>query len=82
MVCLWQGIFDLCDRIFARIRFEHIEKSTPDREFELEKNVFRSNLKSAATEVLAALVEGVQDEVITNQMLALLNWYYNGLLSS
>ena len=69
------GIFDLCDRIFARIRFEHVDKKTLDKDAVKEQNEYRSALKSAAAEALSALVEGVQDEIITSQMLALLNWY-------
>jgi hypothetical protein len=69
------GIYDLCDRIFARTRFEHIDKSTADKELATKRNVYRSSLKSAAMEALSALVEGVQDELITDQMLALLQWH-------
>jgi len=68
------GIFDLCDRLFARIRIDHVEKETKDKEWEQKKNVERSKLKCAITECLAAVLEGVTDDLIPQQMLMLLNW--------
>jgi len=43
------GIFDLCDRIFARIRFEHIDVNLDDVPWELKKNDYRCQLKSSVT---------------------------------
>jgi hypothetical protein len=43
------GIFDLCDRIFARIRFEHVDPELDDQAWELKKNNYRCQLKSAVT---------------------------------
>ena len=61
--------------IHTQIRFEHIDKSTRDKELAAKRNTYCSSLKSAATETLSALVEGVHDDVITEQMLALLQWH-------
>jgi hypothetical protein len=68
------GIFDLCDRIFARIRIEHVTKETNEAEWERKKNQERADLKIAVVECLTALLEGVQDDLIPRQMLVLLNW--------
>ena len=40
-----------------------------------KRNKYRSRLKSAATECLASLVEGLCDDVMAMQTLMLLNWY-------
>jgi len=69
------GIFDLCDRLFARILFEHVDANSPDYAWERKKNDYRCKLKCAVTECLNAFLEGVEDDVIINQMLQLLNWY-------
>ena len=72
------GIFDICDRIFARIRFDCIDRNSKKSELDVKlysMNEYRSSLKCAVTSVLAALVEGVQDETIMGQMLSLLNWH-------
>lgn len=68
------GVYDLCDRIFARIRIEHITKETSNPDWERKKNKTRADLKIAAVECLTALLEGVQSDLIPRQMLVLLNW--------
>lgn len=60
--------------MFARIRIEHVEKNSKNRELEVERNTERSKLRLAMIECLAAVLEGVIDELIPLQMLALLNW--------
>jgi mevalonate kinase len=64
------GIFDLCDRIFARIRFDSDNDAGT-----LAKNLERSRLKKAVLTCLTAFLEGSKDDLIPNQMLALINWH-------
>ena len=60
------GIFDLCDRIFARIKFEKHETAEVAQNV-ARKNLWRSRLKSAVVTCLDAFLEGVQDDAIPNQ---------------
>ena len=64
------GILDLCDRIFARIRFDSDHDAGT-----LAQNLERGRLKSAALTCLTAFLEGTRNEVIPNQMLVLINWH-------
>jgi len=75
------AIFDLCNRVFARIKFEHRmvgKNRTNERggedEQRIERNIRRSKLRVAALSCLDVFLEAVQEVSIIMQMLSLLNW--------
>ena len=71
------GIFDLCDRILARIRYEPVTPTDDQAEVWLA-NDYRQKIKTAVARTLSGFLEGVSSDELPNQMLALLNW--NGLI--
>jgi hypothetical protein len=84
------GIFDLCDHIFNRIKFEHFngllhdEHSTDKNNATVlaheakdrikAKNELKSRLKLAVTRCLEGFLGGVQDDGIVKPMISKLNW--------
>ena len=67
------GIFDLADRILARLRYKPVTENDKRAEVWLA-NDFRQKIKSAVARTLIGFLEGVSSDEIPNQMLALLNW--------
>jgi hypothetical protein len=72
------GIFDLADRILARLRYERVAKASAELDARRAEvwlaNDFRHKIKSAVARTLIGFLEGVSSDEIPNQMLALLNW--------
>lgn len=80
------GIFDLCDRIFARIKLEHLDSHehgsahnskdlTPEAKAKIKaRNDLRCELKLSITRCLEGFLEGVRDDSIVKQMVSQLNW--------
>jgi len=79
------GIFDLCDRVLARIKFEHIDNyhhhhpsqekmPSADKDLLRARNELRCALKCAVVKCLESFLEGIEDPSIANQMLMQLNW--------
>ena len=90
------GIFDLCDRIFGRLKLEHQDDKEEGKTHVytdehghqnsyqvsklVERNQMRNKLRRAALSCLDGFLEAVEDIQIINQFLVQLNW--DGVVSS